>query len=234
MIRPNANPIRKVALAFLVCVPLVVGGCKFRTQNPSSELDTSKMSLEDKLHNQVGDNYTGVINTIDLDQLFKACNQRGPYASAILIQNLLDLAILRDLVNDEDAFDSYDPYDQYYLSWLVKSYEKDCFEFLSHELLEGGRMSAKECLEYCDDIINNKVFPLTKNLSDEEIQEYTNAVKEFKARQKNKTSNKQEKNLIAFKIFTIDRIIFWHLFSDYDYNFEYFENNFVKKAEPTP
>ena len=263
----SANPIRKTAMALLVTAPLMLGACKSGNNNnqvqqnqtevvseAGSNALKAQILLEMKLKKPLYSSERNLkmqerVHLTDRTEEMKANTDKSidlvknlsTFNSTAQLQLILDGMAFFDVVdNYARAYKDFDKVDKY--NDMVLNWDSEVrYLTASGKLVKDKLSSAQECSKFCDDYL--KMFDLA---TEEDIKDYEKSVGEFIAKQKDLGSVQQMADLISYKIFKADSILYKRIIEKYPiYNEpakydenktfdEYFQKYFVDVARPEP
>ncbi len=219
----------------------------------NKKLDQKVIALS-KDENEIKENRT------ELDKMYK---NNGTFDTTIQIQRYLDVENLKQALHlyayESDTksarWEDRGPEETLYLdlgkfiaqenikilNWLKNEFYPSIIEKES-VLYKNGKPSGEDFVAFYDKYVNQM-----SGFSKEDIKAYNDAVSDFKSKQKNGKSVLGLSDLMAFQIFTIDRIAIRNEISKHKWfnhkTYEglrrstlddYFTTFFVKEAQPTP
>ena len=262
----SASPIRKTTMALLVTAPFIFGACKSGNNNSVQQNQTEVVSkagsdalktlsdadirkISQSLYSfdknvKLEKKLRSLYNNSDLQYAEKAisnANEFGTFNSAIQIQFLInDRCFSKMLVNYGKGFNEkniINNQNDKSLSWSVDEVHLTAI----NKLLSESKIASRGCSEFCDDYLKSFDFVTEKDLAD-----YEKSVNNFISKQDSLGTPRQMADLISYKIFKADSIIFKRYLEQFPiYNKttdsgefktfdEYFQKYFVNIARPEP
>ena len=263
----STNPIRKTAMALLVTAPLMLGACKSGNNNNSVQQNQTEViskagsdalkaqtilesrlkeplysyeaniKIQNKAHlyddtDEMKEQTNIIINKVKDFGMFNSTAILQLYTDGMGFGNAID-----NFTMAHKDFDKVDKYNDSIMTWDSNVRHKNGMP----KLVSGEVTSAQECSKFCDEYL--KMFDF---VTEEDIKDYEKSVGEFIAKQKDLGSAQQMADLISYKIFKADSIIYKRLLNKYPVfeepspngrfgnMSEYFEHDFVERARPEP